>query len=229
MFIIDWLWNIFCLGYAPKIMLVAVCSVSYVFCVTAFICFFSLDLCCKEKKFFSLISDAGILVCMGCFALDYLSAKTSTTFVWTCALIGSLLLFGIEVVLLNLQKAVGKSIKTSIESKRTREVHGAVGYEREKPITPVKRAKNGNIIEVPLRIVERRLMDNVRGEGNLSERYLTDCIDRLKKQKLTDEDARTLSIIEGNLARPLRVESPEQKKVVSENCGRLITLLAKYF
>ena len=229
MFIIDWLWNIFRLGYAPKIMIIAVCSVSYVFCVTIFVCFFSLDLCCKEKKFFSLILDVGVLVCMGCFALDYLSAKTSTPFVWVCALIGCLLLFGIENTLLNLQKSVGRCIKVSIERKKRRQVVSGVSCVQEKPITPVKREKNGSIIEVPLRAVEKRRMDSVNLRCNLSERYLTDCIDRLKKQRLTEEDARSLSVIEGNLVRPLKVDSPEQKKIISENCGRLITLLAKYF
>ena len=176
MFIIDWLWNIFCLGYAPKIMLVAVCSVSYVFCVTVFVCFFSLDLCCKEKKFFSLISDVGILVCMGCFALDYLSAKTATPFVWACALIGSLLLFGLECVLLKLQKTVGKSIRLSRENKMQRQPCNGIGYAQERSITPVKRAKNGSIKEVPLRIVERRIMDNLEEGSSLSERYLKDGI-----------------------------------------------------
>ena len=93
---------------------------------------------------------------------------------------------------------------------------------------PVKREKKAAIYEIPLRKTQVVRMEKpVAGEEVLGVNYLMQCIDILKGKELSDSDALKLSAAE-KLVKDPAVRDFGYRRRISDGCGKIITLLAKY-
>ncbi len=93
---------------------------------------------------------------------------------------------------------------------------------------PVKCEKKAAICEIPIRKTRLVGMDGAGGGEVFGEKYLKECIARLKAFPLTPDDRVALGRIERELTFPIRAETAEEKRRLGENCGRIINMLAAY-
>lgn len=224
------LWDFFVSGGGVSIGIISVCSVGVVFVVTFVAGLISTETAAADKRFFLWFAELGSLAVVGCAALDFLSAKSFGIKHLALILASTVMLFLFEYGILKVQACVAKFILRRKESREKGQgfTESAVAECRvENIITPLKRVKTAKIKEVVLRKTERRVME--KGfETRLGRAYVGDCINRLRGKALSCEDGRTVDVIEHNLAILLREDREEDSVAISENCGRLITLLAKY-
>lgn len=77
------------------------------------------------------------------------------------------------------------------------------------------------IVEIPIRAPERIGMD----KGEFGEKFLFECVGKLRRAELSEDDKIALDGIEAGLQNALA--APLNRRNISEHCGALIALLAK--
>ena len=222
----DFLWQYFSGGGGVEVIVWLTIFVSYVFAVTFTVGLFAVEAGAAGKRFFVWFGDLGVVGVFACASLDAFSAGRLGLFYSAVAIFGSTLLFYIEYGILALQAKICKRIM--LKRKREEDEVQSVPERTVEVKSPAKRTKIGGVVEVPLRERVKRQMEN-GFSTRLGERYLYGCIERLEKKGLSEGELSCLDKIKQSLSVSLNGQTAEDRRAVSEGCGRLITLMAKYF
>lgn len=198
----------------------------------------------KSKAFFLYVSAFCEAVTIGACSLGSSLGdlgRAEAAFVSVSSALGFLVLFGI----LWIQSKFGKERQAAAtyaqqtvtahtnRVRQTADIYKDIVGDKEKIMSPEQapahataRRRVAEICEIPIRPAEHVRMESAHGEV-LGEKYLKDCISRLKSKELSDEHRAELGKIERALF-PLAYSGAGEKRNISLNCGKLISLLSQY-
>ena len=218
-------------GLSPTAIFIITATVTYIFVITFIVCLIDKGVRKAKKTFFAWLCVLAAMLSAACYALDFLSAKTFPLFQAVVWFAGQCTLMLIEYGALAVQSVMFVGDKV-IRNESVADGKGLPAYGSamvKNAITPIKHAKTGAVKEIPLSKPTLVKMETPKGSDCLGERYVKDCIERLKAVNLTVEDAAALSKIERGLTPPIACGTAEEKLQVSKASGELIALMAKYF